>query len=281
MRFDTENGFQLEPAGENEPFLQLRGASAMAVAADFGGLLRLSAADVAFDFGAFADDGSGGVLGGPFLEMGEIQVALGNVDDVDNPLAGLGGSAGNFAIGWIPDADLTAIPPQVPFEFYQRPGFFVSLTLPENSGFGLPDWLPLNIQEIGLRFPDAFGDLLPNGGGQGDLAKFAFDALTNFSIVFSGGLQGTDGGWPITFEVDDAEVNVDLLAQYARAIVEEALKSVDASELSFVVNDPADLSPEDGIDQITVRDLVLRDGPLAGVRALGPRMLTIFGVGIE
>ena len=101
------------------------------------------------------------------------------------------------------------------------------MTLPDNGGFGFPDWLPLSINEIGLRFPDPFNDLLPPPDGDETppslTAKFALNALTNFEILFSGGVVGSDGFWPITFEVDDATVNVDLLFDYAKQIADVVL----------------------------------------------------------
>ena len=59
----------------------LDGLSADAIAVDLGGLLRMSAQNVAFDFAAFELDNNGVMVGGPFLTLGQLAVEVGQVDD--------------------------------------------------------------------------------------------------------------------------------------------------------------------------------------------------------
>ena len=208
-----------------------------------GEYMTLAATHVAVDFEALK-----GSVPGPFLTFGgqrpnrppstaRNRFPPLDVDSVDGeiavsfggPLDGLGGSAGNFGIGFrLPDPTNQEF--QFPIEFYQLPGFFVALQVPDDFNFGMPDWLPLSVTEIGLRFPDTFGDLLPFGddesdeGGDGGfetIAKAGLDILSNFSLLFSGGLESTEGGWPLQGLVEDVVVNIDSLASCAEHVASQ------------------------------------------------------------
>ena len=276
------------------------------MAAEFGGLLKLEATNAVLDFGAFVVDAHGKFLrtDGPFIRFGgtvppaydpadESTWAVNQVDSVDgslsisfsgegNPLAGLGGKAGNFGIGFNPEADLLQL--ESPIDFYQLPDFFVTFSLPEEGGFGFPDWLPISIREIGLRFPDVFGDLLPSGGpltddsgNAVDWIKSGFDTLTNFNLLFSGGLQGSPSGWPITFELEDTEVSVVLLRRYAEKIIEAVADNLQLrnglTPAQFLVNDPADSS---GATQISLANLPRSTGR-RGCEELRPAAVGVLG----
>ncbi|MFN8104270.1 MAG: Calx-beta domain-containing protein [Acidimicrobiia bacterium] len=113
-------------------------------------------------------------------------------DEDFDALAGWGGEVGNFAIG----ADLV---PRV------LPGFFFNLDVPDDEHFGLPDWLPLRIDDFGIRFPNVdLTDIPPEGIPLTDLAGFV--------ITFSGGIEANDT-WPISASVDGLEVDLGKLAR--------------------------------------------------------------------
>ncbi len=203
--------------GDRPPRFHFDGLQASEVTVGLTDLMTFTASQVRFDFTALTDN-----TPRPFLTFAPLDPAPANVaddgfisvvfgdseDPQGNPLAGLGGTAGNFGIGFNPN------PAEFPLEFYQLPGFFVSLQVPPDFSFGMPAWLPLTVSEIGLRFPDTLGDLLPSGDSDDtdELLSAGIDVLTNFSLLFSGGLDSVEGGWPLRGVVEDVEVDLDGLA---------------------------------------------------------------------
>jgi hypothetical protein len=147
----------------------------------FGDVLRLAANDVALDFTP--------APGAPLVTFGELEVTF---DESAGMLADWGGSAGNLAI----DPDFT---PRL------LPGFFVDIDPPADERFGLPDFLPLVVDEVGIRFPNVDVDALPPGG-------LTLDDLSNFVLRLSGGLAATDT-WPIAASVDGLEVDLGKLVR--------------------------------------------------------------------
>ncbi|MCC7075839.1 MAG: hypothetical protein IT198_01810 [Acidimicrobiia bacterium] len=135
-------------------------------------------------------------FGGRPCEEGETPPCDGSArvmfDDEVEVLSGWGGEVGNFAV----DGDLV---PRV------LPGFFFNLDVPDDERFGLPDWLPLRIDDFGIRFPDVDLANIPAEG-------IPLTDLVGFVITFSGGLEATDK-WPISAAVDGLEVDLGKLAR--------------------------------------------------------------------
>ncbi len=266
MRFDPQTGFSFEQvngSGANlppQPVIQLSGLVADRVAVELGGLVTMEASQVGVHLDVFKTnaigqfthiDGEFLTFGGirptkpaatednPYPELvggdGSISLIFGDADaSGGNPLAGLGGEAGNFGIGWDPSS-------AIGFQLVPLNDFFVSVSIPEDFKFGFPDWLPLELTEIGLRFPETFGDLLPTGGvgNVGQAAGFALDALTNFSLVVSGGVNSQEDGWPIRGLVENLEIDIHALRQCAEYVwdnrasyadnIQDAMRNPDGS----------------------------------------------------
>jgi hypothetical protein len=102
------------------------------------------------------------------------------------PLEGWGGVVGNFAIG----ADLS-------FQLLNQ--FFVRLQIGQESQFGLPGWLPVELRSVEVRFNDAAVQ-------DGKLVQ-----PSNFSIIVSGGIK--EGQTPLVGEFSGLRVNVGTLVQ--------------------------------------------------------------------
>ncbi|MCZ7628884.1 MAG: hypothetical protein M5U19_07375 [Microthrixaceae bacterium] len=152
----------------------------------FGDVMRLVGTEVDIDFSPAPGEplvAFGGALGDGSLAV--------EFDDAD-VFSGWGGEAGNLGIA----ADGTVV---------LLPGFFVDIHVPDGERFGLPDWLPLRVDEVGIRFPDVdLGNIPPEGVPVEDLADFA--------LRFSGGLEVTDA-WPIAAAVDGLEVDLGKLSR--------------------------------------------------------------------
>jgi hypothetical protein len=83
--------------------------------------------------------------GEPIAEFDNVGLRVEFVDL--EPLAGWAASVTNFAIG----SDLRP---------YALEGFAIDVDIPPGASAGLPDWLPLTIEEAGLTFPSIVEDLL-------------------------------------------------------------------------------------------------------------------------
>ncbi|MHB8956148.1 MAG: dockerin type I domain-containing protein [Pirellulaceae bacterium] len=171
--------------------LTVLNATADSVEIHFGDLFRMHAGGVVFDFTVFD---LANVADVPFATFGSLEVQFGDPDAGEqNPLSGLGGSAGNFGIGFVPgNGDAPPRP-----RFFQLPDFFLELDIPNV----FPSWLPIDLDEFGFKFPDAdviFGD---------DTEPVKIDKLDNATILASGGMRGTDI-WPITGLVEDMEFSI-------------------------------------------------------------------------
>ncbi len=133
-------------------------------------------------------------------------------------LDGWGGRIGGFGIG-------------VDFDPVFLDGFFVDITVPDDERFGLPDFVPLRIDSIGLG--------LPPGMGPGDSLV---DLLASLQFSVSGGLQGTPQ-FPVTATVDQLTVDI------AKLIAFDPLAPLDfatfpitnLSGLSFAIDPELDL----------------------------------------
>jgi hypothetical protein len=139
------------------------------------------------------------------LTFGSLELAFGSDEEGDgNPLAGLGGSAGNFRVSF--DTSATGLDGLL---FTPLDGFFVTVLVPDGFKFGLPDWLPFDARKIGLKFDVDLADDQP----------VQLEDLTISHLLFSGGLTGTDL-WPITGQVEGMEVDLGRLAAYGQRLIE-------------------------------------------------------------
>ena len=161
----------------------LQGAHIAEVSVLLGDLMKLTAHDVTLDLAPHGNDPLVSV--GPGGASVDFQSGLA-------PLAGWGGSAGNFAI------DRNFLP-------VLMPGFSVDVTVPGDEQLGLPDFLPLRIDEIGIRFPNIDLAHLPPGGVE-------LTDLADFALRFSGGIEANDQ-WPISASVDGLEFDLGKLVR--------------------------------------------------------------------
>jgi hypothetical protein len=177
----VDSGFAFTVTG---PTFEGLGVDRISVA--FGDFMHLVGTGVDIDFSP--EPGEPLVAFGGALGDGSLAVEF---DDAD-VFSGWGGEAGNLGIA----ADGTVL---------LLPGFFVDITVPDATHFGLPDWLPLRVDEVGIRFPDVdLANIPPEGLPMEDLA--------NFAVRFSGGLEATEA-WPIAAAVDGLEVDLGRLSR--------------------------------------------------------------------
>jgi hypothetical protein len=102
-------------------------------------------------------------------------------------LDGWAGAAGNFGVA----ADFKPI---------LLPGFFAVAKVPDGTTLGLPSFLPLHIDELGMKLPNVDLAHLPAGG-------LELNDLSDFTLRVSGGLEATSQ-WPIAASVDGLEVDL-------------------------------------------------------------------------
>jgi len=173
---------------DGAPFLDadLIGVAVGDIEVPFGDIATIRLTDAAFDLTATGDEIAFTIEGdltdegtGASLEFGEGSEAL----------DGWGGRIGNVGI----TADLGLV-------FLD--GFFVDVSVPDGEQFGLPEFIPFRVDEVGLQLPEAIepGDSLE-------------DVLSEVRFSFSGGLAGTDA-FPITATVDDLVVDVGRLLDF-------------------------------------------------------------------
>ncbi|MCA9263516.1 MAG: hypothetical protein KDA60_06685, partial [Planctomycetales bacterium] len=151
----------------------------------------------------------------PFIYLRKAEAAF--TDAVPEPIRNLGIEAGGFALGRDGSVYLLPDDPSTPGVY---DGARVSIrNTAGGSLFGLPDWFPVVISELGVRF-DGFAD--DDGDGQPDTFDVkasevlenpigTFKRLAdpaNFSFLVSGGLQASDSGWPVTGRVKDLVIDV-------------------------------------------------------------------------
>jgi len=188
--------------------MSLLSATADLVEIQFGDLFVMRAEDASFDFTVF---GSENVADVPFATFGNLTVQFGDpAAGEDNPLSGLGGSAGNFAVGFVPAEG--GDPPRP--RFYQLPDFFVHLDIPNV----FPSWLPIDLNEFGFKFPDE--DVI--FGSENEPVKI--DQLGNATILASGQVRSTDY-WPITGLVEDLEFSIQDIRVCGQYLIDQGLLS--------------------------------------------------------
>ncbi|MEM6470879.1 MAG: hypothetical protein AAF802_15070, partial [Planctomycetota bacterium] len=128
-----------------------------------------------------------------------------------NWLSGISFEAGGFGVG----RDGTV---------YVMPNAYFQASADPNLGgnlLGLPSWIPITLNEIGLRF-DGQGeddeplDVTLQGALTEPGATFApLLSPENMTLIFSGGLQGSPDGLPLTGRVNKLEVELGNLVQFA------------------------------------------------------------------
>ncbi len=217
-------------AGENEPCPLFR-------LEEFDtGFVTIALGDFITLTGQAEIDGTAGP-GDPKFFLREAGVTF---DDRLGPLAGIGGSAGGFALSG--DGNTVFVLSDDPATS-ENEGAFVELSAPTDaSAVGLPDWLPLAIRKIGLRFNGPSGDDDVNVDGNSDDLGLTVDGgvrqfaplldPANFSLLVSGGLQSSDDAWPIEAQVERLAVDLGKLADLvASAASETGLTSGNFNEL--------------------------------------------------
>ncbi len=170
------------------PFLaaELTGASIGALEIPFGDIARIGLADIAFDLGASGDEVAF-VIDGDVTD--DTSGASLTFDTGFEVLDGWGGRIGNVGVS-------------ANFGLVFQDGFFVDVSVPDSEQFGLPDFIPLRVDELGLQLPESIrpGDSLD-------------EVLSQIRFSFSGGLDGT-ADFPITATVDDLVVDVGRLLAF-------------------------------------------------------------------
>jgi len=200
LSLDVSSDFQIENFE-----LNVLNAFADKVLIRFGDLFLMEAQNVNFDFTVFEQADAPEE---PFVTFGDngLTLQFGEPGDAGNPLSGLGGSASNFGLGYVPG---TGDEPPRP-RFYQLPNFSVNVTLPDL----FPDWLPIKLSEFGFRFPE--GDFSLGDDGE----TIGIDDLSNVSILASGGMQGSPEAWPITGLVEDIEISIQALRTWGEYLID-------------------------------------------------------------
>lgn len=196
-------------------------------------LVTLFAEDVVLDFTPAAGDPAINFGGSPL--GGGTGVRVGN-DSTGNIFNGWGGSAGQFAIGRHG-------------EIFILPDFFVVIKIPSVEKLGLPDWLPVEITELGIRFND--GALGP-GTGEYSNSTVIVDPLA-FTLIVSGGIvPGPDLPFPIAASLDGLQIDISLLAAGQFPIVGLTGFSVGVGPVTFGGAGGMEIYGELSIHKITV-----------------------------
>lgn len=173
---------------DGAPFLDaaLVDVSVASIEVPFGDIATIRLVDASFDFSATGDE-IAFLIDGDLADEGTGASLL--FDTGIEALDGWGGRIGNVGIS----AD---------FGLVFQDGFFVDVSVPDGEQFGLPEFIPLRVDEIGLELPESIGP--------GDALD---DVLRQLRFSFSGGLDGTEE-FPITATVDDLVVDIGRLLAF-------------------------------------------------------------------
>ncbi|MFO0879777.1 MAG: right-handed parallel beta-helix repeat-containing protein [Gemmataceae bacterium] len=140
-----------------------------------------------------------------FVTFGELSLEF---DEGFELLDGWGGEAGGFGV--------TTAGELVLFD-----NAFARVRVPDFDDLQWPAWLPLRFDKLGFKFGDQ--SVLGNRDdflGAPDpleLPQAILSELRDFSIIVSGGFV-SNGLWPIDASVEDLEINLPRLIDYARGV---------------------------------------------------------------
>ncbi|RLB64516.1 MAG: hypothetical protein DRH04_11400, partial [Deltaproteobacteria bacterium] len=188
FNFHLETGADFVPDAGTTRFT-LAGLNFGRLALHLGDLLTLETENASLNFMA---GGDGLLFSADSLEL--------RFDNDIPALAGWGGTATNFGFG----ADGTLY-------LLEGAGITVSLPTGENSPIPLPDWLPVQIDEVGIIFHQDDGDVIPGSGG-----RVALTSFDNFSLLISGSVLEGDHSFPVPLKggFEDMLVNVPKLIEW-------------------------------------------------------------------
>ncbi|MCA9264038.1 MAG: hypothetical protein KDA60_09335, partial [Planctomycetales bacterium] len=174
----------------------------------------------------------------PFIYLRHAEARF--TDAVPDVLANKGIEAGGFGLGRDGTVYLLADNPESPE--YDGARFLLKDNSLDGNLFGFPEWFPLRISEIGLRFENDGADLDISISDVIDDPGQAFLPLadpSNYSFVVSGGLQGDPNGFPITGQVKELVTNVNDLMGFLEngCYLPENLLTIGTETCPFPVED--------------------------------------------
>ncbi len=221
----------------------------------FGDFATVQLGDAVLDFTP-EQDGIVFSVGGT---LADDTTGAGIVFNDDVPaLAGWGGRIGGFGV----TADN-----QIVF----LDGFFVEFSVPNGEKFGLPDFIPLRVDELGLRLPIdiAEGDVLT-------------DLLGQLQISFSGGLAGTDD-FPITATVDNLVIDIGRLIDFdpLAPLDLDTFPIVNLSGVSFMIDPELNLGGAKVSGGITFGTVDIDGTPVLYGRIKGQVSTPAFSAGAD
>ena len=177
--------FGLDAIGETYATFDLQTLSVGEASLRLGPWARVTVGDASLDFDAAPDEPMFVVLGDP----SDPTTGLGVEFLADFPeLAGWGGRVGGITVCGDGSIHLTE-------------QTYVTLQLPEGEHMGLPEELPVRIDEAGLIFDLPAADPASPCTG-GDISD-----ITDVIVRFSGGVVA-EGAWPLSFDVTGLEVSL-------------------------------------------------------------------------
>lgn len=161
-------------------------------------------------------------------------------------------------------------------------GAFIELGSDQPGGiFGLPDWVPFSVRELGLQFRGVVNPDDPNGPRQtlnisppgtlpalGDTAIDTAIALTdpeNFVLLISGGLEGNEM-LPVTGQFERLQVNLGALAGCVGAALADN-KDLGVSP-GYIFDSPCEF-PIEGLEGVVIGIEPVDLGPLSIGGTLG------------
>jgi alpha-tubulin suppressor-like RCC1 family protein len=174
--------------GDLELDASLRSGSLDLVTIPLGDVITVQVTDAVLDLDPPPGEAALRIGGAPDVPASGASLVFGDGAGV---FAGWGGRIGNLGL----DRDFTPV---------LLEGFFADVAVPSAETFGLPDFVPLRIDSVGLSFGSLTpGDEVPSGG-----LPLTSELLGQLRLRVSGGLDGT-AAFPISASVDGLEVDLD------------------------------------------------------------------------
>jgi hypothetical protein len=177
--------FGLDATGDTYATVDLQTLSVGESSLVLGPWARVTLGDASFDFDAAADEPALVVLGDPSDPTSGLGVEfLAEIPELE----GWGGRIGGITVCGDGSIHLTE-------------QTFVTLRVPEGEQMGLPDELPVRVDEAGIIFDLPAPDpAAPCTGG--DISD-----ISDVVVRFSGGVEATPT-WPLSFDIDGLEVSL-------------------------------------------------------------------------